>query len=168
MRIFDPRDKRFLDDQQERTLDALFEAILPGSDDSPGARDARAGRYVSVMLAVDDPKYYEIPPWRDLYSAALPALDEASSGLNDGRKVADLDAAELNDLLGRLSRAELEGFPEGVDQKRLFATLRNHCIEGCFGDPRWGGNENALMWRWFGYVKPAEDFHRQPASGGDR
>ena len=160
MRIFDPRDERFLDDEQERTLDALFEAILPGTAHSPGARDARAARYVSVMLAVDQPEYYEIPPWRGLYTAALPALDEASAALNDGRKVAELGAGEIADLLQRLSQGSLEGFPGTIDQKRLFAMLRNHCIEGCFGDPRWGGNDGALMWRWFGYVKPAEDFVR--------
>jgi hypothetical protein len=56
----------------------------------------------------------------------------------------------------------LEGFVKEIDQKRLFATLRSHCIEGCFGDPRWGGNDGGAMWRWFGYTTPAEDTLDQP------
>jgi hypothetical protein len=39
-----------------------------------------------------------------------------------------------------------------VDQRQLFALLRDHCIQGCFADPRWGGNRDAAMWRWFGYL----------------
>jgi gluconate 2-dehydrogenase gamma chain len=163
VRIFDPRDKRHLDDAQEKALDVLFEAILPGTDTSPGARDAKAARYVSVMLAVDDPRYYEIPPWRELYEQALPALDSASEALNAGRKVADLGPGEATSLLRSLASGTLEGLPPGLDQKRLFSTLRGHCIEGCFADPRWGGNDDAVIWRWFGYAKPAEEFSRQGA-----
>ena len=50
--------------------------------------------------------------------------------------------------------------PDGLDQKRVFATMRNHCIEGCFADPRWRGNRDAVMWRWLGSHGPAEEFHR--------
>jgi gluconate 2-dehydrogenase gamma chain len=161
VRIFDPRGRRHLDDAQEKALDVLFEAILPGTDTSPGARDAKAARYVSVMLAVDDPGYYEIPPWRDLYGQALPALDSASEALNDGRKVAELGPDEAKALLQSLAAGALEQIPGTLDQKQLFATLRGHCIEGCFADPRWGGNDGEVIWRWFGYAKPAGDFSRQ-------
>jgi hypothetical protein len=54
--------------------------------------------------------------------------------------------------------------PGEVDQKRLFATLRGHCIEGCFSDPRWRGNRDGIVWRWIGYLEPTRDFSRD-ASG---
>ena len=38
--------------------------------------------------------------------------------------------------------------------------MRNHCIEGCFADPRWRGNRDAVMWRWLGSHGPAEEFER--------
>jgi gluconate 2-dehydrogenase gamma chain len=41
----------------------------------------------------------------------------------------------------------------------LFTTLRRHCIQGCFADPRWGGNKNKVMWRGIGYLQPAEDLY---------
>ena len=55
---------------------------------------------------------------------------------------------------------------EGLDQKRLFTTMRNHCIEGCFADPRWRGNREAVMWRWLGSHGPAEEFERSQAEVG--
>ncbi len=167
MRIFDPPDEGFFDEQRERQLDALFEAILPGDAASPGASEVRAGRYLSLLLAIEEPSYYELQDWQVLYSQALPALDEASGALYAGRAVAELTLDETTELLRRLSQGTLEPMPAELDQKRLFATLRGHCIEGCFCDPRWGGNADGQMWRWFGYTADAEDLDRssQPQGG---
>lgn len=158
MRVFQAGPERFFDDAQERAIDVLFEAILPaGEDGSPGASQVKAARFLSFMLALDEPRYYEIEVWRRIYERALPALDAASSSLNGGRGVAELGPDEATELLRRLAAAELGGVPAELDQKQLFGILRGHCIEGCFGDPRWGGNEGGAMWRWFGYTTPAQD-----------
>jgi gluconate 2-dehydrogenase gamma chain len=152
--------KRFFGREQRKQIDALFGALLPGSDTAPGAADVGAAEYLDRLLALDDTEYYEIRDWRKLYTDALPALDAASVTMFRGRSTAQLSQDEVTTLLTGLSRGELSGFPEGFDQRRFFATLRGHCIEGCFADPRWGGNQNGLMWRWFGYLQKPQDFRR--------
>jgi hypothetical protein len=64
-------------------------------------------------------------------------------------------------LLKDLAAAKLPNAPAGFNQAQFFATLRSHCIEGCFADPRWGGNRENVIWQWYGYPSgPACDFDR--------
>jgi gluconate 2-dehydrogenase gamma chain len=159
MWMYRPPTERFFDADRRRQIDALFDAILPGTKESPGAKDVDAGEYLDRLLAMDESTYYEIPEWRELYSEALPALDEASRSLHEGRSVAELGREEVTRFLRQLSEGSLSGMKETM-QKRLFSLLRNHCIEGAFADPRWGGNRDGQMWSWYGYLKSAEPFQR--------
>jgi hypothetical protein len=163
MWILKQSNARFLDQQQHAQLEALFDAILPGSEYSPGATDAQAAEYVDRLLALDGSIYYEIPAWQELYRAALPAVAEAAATLH-GAALTELSAAQRTDILARLQRGELTGMPAEIDQRGFFSTLRAHCIEGCFADPRWGGNANRVMWRWYGYLQPAQAFRREGAA----
>jgi gluconate 2-dehydrogenase gamma chain len=150
MRILHAPEPDFLSEGQRALLTAIFEALLPGSASAPGATDAGAVDYLDSLLTRDPASYYEVQGWRDLYTAGLGAL-------------ADVDEDDITALLGQLQRGELSGLPAELDQKRLFTTMRNHCIEGCFADPRWRGNSDAVMWRWLGSHGPAEDFERERA-----
>jgi len=163
MWIYQEPATRFFSSDQKRQVAALFDAILPGGDTHPGAADADAAGYLDRLLAMDAGTYYEIPGWRTLYAAALPALDAAAQAAHS-RGLAALSRAEVTDLLKSLEKGSLAGLPAGVDAKKLFATLRNHCIEGCFADPRWGGNKDNVIWRWYGYLETSKDFER---AGGD-
>jgi hypothetical protein len=167
---FHPPDGRFFSQEQRRQLGVLFEALLPGDDDSPGAGDVDAVEYIDRLLAMEESTYYEIAAWKVLYRQALPALDGASAALHGGRGVAGLTPDEAAGLLAGLAEGTLPGVGDGIDQKTVFATLRSHCIEGCFADPRWGGNRDGAMWRWYGYLEPPQEFHRQgpPATSGTR
>ena len=155
MRVLNSPEPGFLNDDQRAQAAAIFDALLPGSERAPGAADAGAVDYLDSLLTRDPASYYEIQGWRDLYTQALDALD-----------VADLGRDEVAAVLAKLQRGEAEGLPEGVDQKRLFTTMRGHCIEGCFADPRWHGNREAVMWRWLGSRGPAEEFERSQAEVG--
>lgn len=159
MREFPTTAERFLSDEQRAQVEVLFEAILPGAPDAPGARDAGAADYLDHLLATDAASYYEIPAWRTLYTTGLAALDAAAQ-TRAGAPLASLDTAQASALLEALAAGELDGLPAELDTRRLFTTLRGHCIEGCFADPRWGGNRNALVWRWLGYQAPAQAFVR--------
>jgi gluconate 2-dehydrogenase gamma chain len=163
MWILKQTDARFFDRKQHAQLEALFDAILPGGEYSPGATDAQAAEYVDRLLALDDSIYYEIPAWQELYRAALPAVADAAATLH-GAALAELSAEQRTDVVARLQRGELTGVPAKIDQRRFFSTLRAHCIEGCFADPRWGGNANRVMWRWYGYLQPAQPFRRTGAA----
>lgn len=155
---------RFFDDGQRRAVEALFEAILPGRPDSPGARDANAAEYLDALLAQPE-VYFEIPRWRDLYRKALSSLDLAAATRFGGRTVEALSSNEVTELLRGLAAGSLEGMPADLDQRRLFATIRSHCIEGCFSDPRWCGNRGGVMWEWLGCLVAPEEFNRDGNEG---
>ncbi|HEY0481136.1 MAG TPA: gluconate 2-dehydrogenase subunit 3 family protein [Kofleriaceae bacterium] len=157
-----PRSARFFWPEQRAQLDKLFEAILPGSDDSPGASDVAAAELIDRELAIEPVSYHEVAAWRALYVAGLAALDAACRAQ---AKVALVAATpeQVHDLLAGLAAGTLTAFPAGpgaIDQKKLFATLRAHCIEGCFADPSHGGNRGGAMWRWYGYLETSKPFHR--------
>lgn len=161
MRLLIAPDPSFLSEEQRAQVAVVFEALLPGSESAPGATDAGAVDYLDALLSRDPASYYEIQGWRELYSNGLAALDEAARQANGRGGLADMEPEEVTVLLAGLQRGEAPGLPEGLDQRRLFSTMRNHCIEGCFADPRWRGNREAVMWRWLGSHGPAEDFSRE-------
>ncbi|MEU5160936.1 gluconate 2-dehydrogenase subunit 3 family protein [Streptomyces sp. NPDC020875] len=161
MWLLRPPDTGFFDQEQRRAVEVLFDAILPGGDRRPGAADAGAAGYPDRLLAMGAGTHPEIPGWRTAYPVLLTALDAAARRAYGGRAVAGLDRDEATALLRGLAAGTLSDWPPGaLAQPAAFALLRAHCVEGCFGDPRWGGNHDAVIWRWFGYPGPAEPFTR--------
>ncbi len=102
--------------------------------------------------------YDEIPAWRPLYRAALAALDSHSQQAH-GKPLTELADGEMTALLQKLELGQLDPLtlPSGLTQQNLFKTLWRHCIQGCFADPRWGGNENRILWRWLGVLQEPEE-----------
>ena len=145
----------YLDADAKQQVAVLFEAILPGSATAPGATDAGAADFLDVLLSADESLFYEVPAWRRTYAAALPALDRAARE-RFGHPLGELRADQARELVAGLASGDMPGLPADVDPRRLFATLRGHCIEGCFADPRWGGNRDEVVWRWLGYGRPPE------------
>jgi gluconate 2-dehydrogenase gamma chain len=152
-----PSERFFKDPQQRKQVEALFNVIVPGDVMAPSAGDVNAVEYLDRLLAMSDDTYYEIPAWRKLYEQGLPALDQACAARFNGATILQATKNNLVELLDKLSQGALSGFPDGFDQKRFFEAMRNHCIEGCFVDPRWGGNAEGRMWRWFGYLQDSEE-----------
>jgi gluconate 2-dehydrogenase gamma chain len=155
MRILPVPPGGHLSPEAKQQVAVLFEAILPGTATAPGAADAGAAEFLDVLLSADEDLFYEVPAWRRTYAAALPALDVVARE-RFGHPLGELPEGDARELVAALAAGDLPGLPEGVDARRLFATLRNHCIEGCFADPRWGGNRDEAMWRWLGYGRPPE------------
>ena len=151
-----------LNEKQLAALERLFDGILPGDRDRgiPSAREAAAATFVSQLLAMTHEVYVEIPVWQTLYPRMLVALDNYSNG-KYGRPVDSLDDTSLVELLVGLEGGSLQGLPADLDQKIMFTTLRRHCIQGCFADPRWGGNRDRIMWRALGYLQAPEDLYRE-------
>ncbi|MFI8434414.1 gluconate 2-dehydrogenase subunit 3 family protein [Streptomyces sp. NPDC079020] len=169
MWILRPPDTGCFDTDQRRAVEVLFDAILPGGDRRPGAADADAAEYVDRLLVMGPGTHPEIPAWRQAYPVLLSALDSAARQAYAGRGVAGLDRAEATALLRDLGAGTLPAWPpDALAQPAAFALLRAHCIEGCFGDPRWGGNREAVIWHWYGYPTPAEPFTRPTTMTADR
>lgn len=150
----------FLTAGEEKQLEAIFAQIVPRDPGRriPGANDAGAVRFVSLLLAMDATVYDEIPTWQPLYRAGLAALD-AWSRQSQGKPLEQLEAKEMVALLQNLEQGKVEGLvlPAGTTQQTLFKTFWRHCLQGCFADPRWGGNKDRIMWRWLGYLGAPEE-----------
>jgi gluconate 2-dehydrogenase gamma chain len=156
---------RFFEEEQRRQVRVLFDAIIPGGPEAPSASEVGADEYLDRLLAMDGSVYYEIPTWKRLYADALPALDAASRSTFGGRALTELSRDEVGQLIRALSQGQLPGMAATINQRAFFSVLRSHCIEGCFADPRWGGNAAGAMWKWFGYLTRAEPFRREGAAG---
>ena len=153
METLSPLLTRFLTSAEMRQVEALFEAIIPPDPATgcPGARAVGAADFLQRLLALDEARVADGPRWRAQYRQGLHALD-AISRARDFGPLADLTVDPAAALLTDLAAAKLVGMPAAFDQKSWFGNLRDHCIQGCFADPRWGGNRDGAMWKWFGYL----------------
>jgi hypothetical protein len=156
------RGRRYFNPSQHAQLQAVLEAIWPGSADNPGATDAGAADYVDQLLAMPDSVYYDLANWRSMYVAGLAMLAGASPA-RFSTPLEKLTVAQMTQLLADLAAGTLQGFPSDTWQKSFFATLRGHCIEGCLADPRWGGNRDGVIWKWLGYPRGGACDFQAPA-----
>jgi len=150
----------FLSDAEKAQVDALFRRLVPSDPlrRIPGAAEAHAVEFLDRLLAMSPATYHEIPSWGILYRQRLAQLDQASQH-RYGTPLAGLSDRNMVEFLQFL-QAGLLGTASGLgadDQKRFFETLHRHCIQGCVADPRWGGNRDRIIWRWLGYLQPAEE-----------
>ncbi|PRN02984.1 hypothetical protein A0O30_19605 [Pseudomonas sp. LLC-1] len=140
-------------------LAVLMDRLLPGDVRRriPSASEVGAANFVSRLLGRTPDVYRETPTWRVLYPTALAGLD-AYALSQFGRPLTGLTQAQVDFLLTGLQASGLPGIAAD-DQKAWFKTLLRHCYQGCFGDPRWGGNHGARMWQAIGYplLPAAED-----------
>ncbi len=146
----------FLNAHEAATVEALAGRIIPGSAGDPGAREAGADEYIDRALA---------GPYRQLqrlYRAGLAALDETCTQRH-GRRFVELPAEHQDAVLEQLSQGEwdaaiaaerAEAGTEEIDLGLLpyfFAVVRQHVVEGMFGDPIYGGNKDTVGWRLVGF-----------------
>ena len=123
---------RFLTAAEGRTLGAICERIVP-TDQTPGAAWAGVVNFIDRQL---------MGPYRRqqaAYRTGLVEIDQAA-GRQFGKDFASLDA--------RQQTAFLESLAGGA--QRFFSTVIAHTMQGYYGDPRHGGNRDAVSWRMLG------------------
>lgn len=142
----------YLNDFEARTVEAITERIIPAGDVG-GASEAGVVYYIDRALAGFSTKLQRV------YRLGLRALDgwcdrEFSAHFVDlSPKAQD---SVVRALLGP-EQGDAAGIGDGAADRadsadsglleRLFAVIREHAIEGYFGDPAYGGNRNAVGWR---------------------
>ena len=134
------------------TLDAICSRIIPTDANGPGAREARAARFVDWGLAG------ALANTRDQYAAGLAAV-EAHAIASKGASFAKLSPAEQDAVVTDLSQNKVPQAPQG-----FFNTVQTHTIQGTFSDPFYGGNADYVGWDLIGYpgvriAVPAEYQH---------
>lgn len=154
----------FFNDDDARTVEAMAACIIPSDAASPGATEAGAVFYIDRALAGH---YHHL---QTFYRRGLRGLDgycRATHGrpfaelIEDARVavLADIDAPFVeeeeeadrdgNDGLSLAEKAEAKGVRSILTQ--FFAVVREHTIEGVFGDPAYGGNRDAVGWKLVGF-----------------
>jgi gluconate 2-dehydrogenase gamma chain len=121
------------------TLDAICSRIIPTDANGPGAREARAARFVDWGLAG------ALANTRDQYSAGLAAI-EAYAVASKGAAFSSLSPADQDAVITDLSENRVPRAPQG-----FFNTVRMHTIQGTFSDPFYGGNADYVGWDLIGY-----------------
>jgi gluconate 2-dehydrogenase gamma chain len=129
---------KVLTPQQQRTVEAIAERIIPTDGNGPGATEAMVWRYIDRALAGE----YAVQ--KPLYDANLAAIDTYASTQHGGA-FADLPADQQDAVLQAVSGGEATGFTP--DSASFFGMVRQHVVEGMFGDPYHGGNANFAGWK---------------------
>lgn len=122
---------------QLAAVQAILERLIPSDANGPGAKEAKVWRYIDRSLAGD---YSEL---KSLYAANLAALDAYATS-QYGSAFAALDGSQQDAILTALEAGTPSGFEPTA--AGFFGLVREHALEGMFGDPYHGGNADFAGW----------------------
>jgi gluconate 2-dehydrogenase gamma chain len=123
--------------------DAFLARLIPSDANGPGAREARVLRYVDRALSG------ELASSRTAYTAGLAATD-AYARSKFGAGFAALSAAQQDAVLSDLEQNVATGF--SPNSRAFFDLVREHALQGMFGDPYHGGNADFIGWDLIGFA----------------
>ncbi len=124
-----------LDPRHVATLTAVVDRIIP-TDHDPGAREAGTIAYVLERARAE-------PALAARYRALADHLDELVLSSPTAGSFATLGVDEQDRLLNGIDPSE-----SGLDSIVAYA------MEGFYGDPRHGGNRDAVSWQMLGFPGP--------------
>lgn len=124
------------------TLEALVARLIPSDANGPGALEAGAARYIDGALG------NALAAQRPAYAAGLAALD-AYARSRGGASFAALAPQRQDELIGDLEGNRAPGFTPS--SSAFFELVLGHTLEGTFGDPHYGGNQDFIGWELIGY-----------------
>ncbi len=127
---------RFFTPAEARTIEAICEQIIP-ADESPGARQAGVAFFIDLQLT----RHYK--RHQAAYRRGLAAVDAASLERHK-KPFSELDFDQQTGVLTEIEEKEPE----------FFALVRAHTMQGFYGDPRHGGNREAVSWKMIGLPNP--------------
>jgi hypothetical protein len=132
-----------LDADQSRVLAAAIERIAPVDEAGPGALELGVLDYIAATLDGAP----EMPAWAE----GLAALDGCAQARH-GTDFAACSATERDAILADLERGRAG--TDLADESAFFDSLRDHVLQGMFGDPSYGGNRDGGGWKLIGYPGP--------------
>ena len=119
---------------EAETVRAVVARLIPADENGPGALEARADRYIDRGLAG------ALKASRAAYNAGLADLNARAQAAK-GAPFARLSGADQDTVLTTFQQTSAQ----------FFNLIRNHTIQGTFGDPFYGGNANFIGWNLIGY-----------------
>jgi hypothetical protein len=145
--------RRHLNSEQSEALNAMLDRLIPGDSLGPGAVESRAEKYIEHLF-----RQPYINEFRDVYNPHTNLREAYTRGLTalhalarqrGGAAFAQLTNAQQDELLSALQANEPAGFEP--DARSFFGMVRQHAIEGMFGDPCYGGNAHFAGWKLLGF-----------------
>lgn len=127
---------------EAEALEAIVDRLIPADANGPGAAEARVARYIDRALAG------ELASLRSTYSGGLAAVDFYAEG-RFGAALADLGPTQQDAVLTAMEQNAATGFAGG--SRAFFELVREHSLQGMFGDPVHGGNEDFIGWDLLGF-----------------
>ena len=124
------------------TVAAFVDRLIPPDANGPGAVDA------GVVTFIDRALGGALRFNQAEYSANLPALDSLAQSTY-GAVFKSLTAPQKDALLTRMAANTAPGFTP--DSRTFFNLVREHTLQGMFGDPYWGGNKSSIGWKLMGF-----------------
>jgi gluconate 2-dehydrogenase gamma chain len=124
------------------TVDAMLGRLIPADESGAGAIEARVLRYLDRALSGD------LADSRPAYTAGVAATN-AYARSRFGDDFADLTTAQQDTILDELERNVASGF--SPSSRAFFDLLREHALQGMFGDPVHGGNADFIGWDLIGF-----------------
>ena len=130
---------------ERQCLEAMISRIIPAGPDGPGALEAGCATYIELALKDAYQSH------RKAYSSGLAALD-AHAMSRGGKSFTALNTTERDKVLSDFEQnVNIAGYS---DSAAFFELVRQHTLEGMFGDPFYGGNVNFAGWDLIGYPGP--------------
>lgn len=124
------------------TLKAVMGRLIPADDTSGGAVEAHAFVYIDRELG------HAYASSSSLYHTGLAGLDQQAR--DEGANAFSQLASDRQYAI--LKKLEAGGLDDKIrNGKAFFATVRQHTLEGMFGDPMYGGNYQFIGWDLLGY-----------------
>jgi len=123
-------------------LEAVVARLIPRDSNGPGALEAGAARYIDGALGT------ALAAQRPAYVAGLAALD-AYARSAAGRPFVELAPEQQDAVLTELEQNRATGF--SPTSSAFFELVLGHTLEGTFGDPHYGGNQEFIGWELLGY-----------------
>ena len=125
-------------------LDAFVDRLVPKDELGPGALEMGAAQYIDLALAD------ALAAEKGAFTDGLAATDAFS------RKQFDapfhlLSEEKKDGVLTALESGQVPDFPNA---RAFFARVRRLTLEGIFGDPYYGGNQNFAGWDLIRYPGP--------------
>jgi gluconate 2-dehydrogenase gamma chain len=123
---------------ERRALAAACERILPG------ALQAGVPAHLDHWMAREPFSRFLRPAF-----ARAAGLMDAEARAAHGRAFAELEPEAQDAILRRFQAGEVQA--KGFQPRSFFEHLVRFCLEGFLGEPRYGGNQDEVGWKWIGH-----------------
>jgi gluconate 2-dehydrogenase gamma chain len=131
---------RFLSVDEARTLAAMCDQIIP-IDEDPGAAWAGCVNYIDRQLCGP------LKRLRESYRQGIAAVNQSSRKLH-GTEFAELAAPQQVEFLTAMEQGHLpDELWKQVSSQEFFGMVVRQTMQGFYGDPRHGGNRDAVSWK---------------------